>query len=188
MADRPGQQLEARWQQKLEARPQDQNQVISLIGGAVLNFQAMGRLDARDIHFWLHESPPDAAGRSSFQPDRLLAEGNVVGDSPQFSIKVQRLEVWFTSAAARRAGGPWLPECAVAGSRRRPTCHRPGRPCLAASSDGSARSAGHRRRLAVVPLGTGQVRRRPAAGRPTWKSADACCRPACSCRTSSMAI
>ena len=45
--------------EKLEARPQDQNQVISLLGGATLNFQAMGQLDARDIHFWLHESPPE---------------------------------------------------------------------------------------------------------------------------------
>lgn len=99
MADRPGQQIEARWREKLEIRPQDHNQVISLTGGATLKLQAMGQLDARDIHFWLHETPQDAAGRSSFQPDRLLAEGSVVGTSPQFSSKVQRLEVWFTSAA-----------------------------------------------------------------------------------------
>jgi hypothetical protein len=106
MAQRPGQQLEARWQQKLEVRPQDQNQVISLLGGARLNFQAMGRLDAEEIHFWLHEAPPDAAGHSALKPDRLLAEKNVVGDSPQFSSKVDRLEVWFTSAppAAPLAG------------------------------------------------------------------------------------
>ncbi len=72
MADRPGQQLEARWREKLEARPQDQNQVISLLGGARLNFQAMGpmgQLDARDIHFWLHESPqeklPSPSGRGT---------------------------------------------------------------------------------------------------------------------------
>ena len=126
MADRPGQQLEAHWREKLEARPQDQNQVISLIGGAMLNFQAMGQLDARDIHFWLRESPPEklpspdqpsvgarrgAGGEGGFQPDRLLAEGNVVGTSPQFSTKVERLEAWFTNC-----GGPsptWgrLPTC-----------------------------------------------------------------------------
>ena len=99
MAAQRGQQLEARWREKLEARPQDQNEVISLTGGALLNFQAMGQLEARDIHFWLHEMPPDAAGKSSFQPDRLLAEGNVVGSSPQFASRVQRMEVWFSSAA-----------------------------------------------------------------------------------------
>jgi lipopolysaccharide export system protein LptA len=104
MADRPDQQLEAHWHEKLEVRPQDQNQVISLLGGAALNFQGMGRLDAKDIHFWLHESPPPAsgypaAGHSALQPDRLLAEKNVVGDSPQFSTKVERLEVWFSHLA-----------------------------------------------------------------------------------------
>ncbi len=113
MADRPGQQLEARWGEKLEARPQDQNQVISLIGGATLKFHAMGQLDAREIHFWLHELPAEGpqsnsgrgttqgavpGGEGGFQPDRLLAEGNVIGTSPQFSTRVERLETWFTTA------------------------------------------------------------------------------------------
>ncbi len=101
MADRPGQQFEAHWRQKLEAHPQDRNELISFSGGANLKFQAMGELNARDIHFWLHEAPPDAAGGGGFQPDRLLAEQNVVGDSPQFSLKnVERLEVWFAKAPA----------------------------------------------------------------------------------------
>ena len=115
MADRPGQQLEAHWREKLEARPQDRNEVISFIGGAMLKFQAMGQLNARDIHFWLHESPPDAAGKSSFQPDRLLAEENVVGSSPQFSTKVDRLEAWFTSLPAVAAAAPAV-GAAVAGA------------------------------------------------------------------------
>ena len=38
-----GQPLEAHWQQKLEARPQDQNEVISLHGGARLSFPALGQ-------------------------------------------------------------------------------------------------------------------------------------------------
>ena len=98
--------------------------MISLLGGATLKFQAMGQLDAREIHFWLHESPqakpPSTAGSrasragdhpqtgslGSLQPDRLLAEGNVVGTSPRFSSKVQELEVWFAVCGARRAQGP----------------------------------------------------------------------------------
>ena len=104
MADRPGQQLKARWRQKLEVRPQEQNQVISLLGGATLDFQAMGQLDAQEIHFWLRESPANLSspsgsrtgGEGSLEPDRLLAEGNVVGKSPQFALQVQRLEAWFT--------------------------------------------------------------------------------------------
>jgi hypothetical protein len=120
----PGQQLEARWRQELNVQPQDQNQVISLLGGATLKFQAMGmsQLDAKDIHFWLHETPPDVAGQTHIEPDRLLAEGNVVGNSPQFSMKdVQRLEVWFAKAplvpsvvaaagvAAANSPAPYIP-------------------------------------------------------------------------------
>ena len=110
MADRPGQKLDAHWLDKLEVRPQDKDQVISLHGEATLDFQAMGRLDAQDIHFWMHESPQDAASGKGYQPDRLLAEGNVVGASPQFSAKVDRLEVWFSSPppAVPASGGPGL--------------------------------------------------------------------------------
>ena len=39
----PGQVLVARWQTKLEVRPQEQNQVISLTGDAELKSQAMGQ-------------------------------------------------------------------------------------------------------------------------------------------------
>ncbi len=187
MADRPGQQLEARWREKLEVRPQDQNQVISLLGGATLNFQAMGQLDAREIHFWLHESPPEnpaspsgrGAGGEGFQPDRLLAEGNVVGNSPQFSTKVQRLEVWF-STAPRRQPRAELP-AAGASEPYVPSTSDPSPASGRGEQSGNRLPQGRSRRWA------GKIRRRPAAGKPTWKSAAACCRPACSCATSSMA-
>ena len=145
MADQPGQQLEAHWREKLDVRPQDQNQVISLSGGATLKFQAMGQLDARDIHFWLHETPQDAAGRSSFQPDRLLAEGHVVGTSPQFSSKVQRLEVWFTSAV------PVTPVASTAGVAVA-SAPEPYLPSTTASSPPTSRLQGDRG--AILPLGT----------------------------------
>ncbi len=118
MADRPGQLLEARWQTKLEVRPQNKYQVISLSGDAGLRSQAMGQLDARQIHLWLHEVPSKAAApakrpTSTFQPDGLVAIGEVTGDSTQFSIKkADRLEVLFTTApapsldASLRAGAP----------------------------------------------------------------------------------
>ena len=105
MADRPGQQIEARWKERLEVRPQQQYQVISLTGGAAIRFQAMDQLEAREIHFRLRETlPPVAAdGKSAaepeLQPNQLFALGNVVGNSPQFSCKADdRLDVWFTSA------------------------------------------------------------------------------------------
>jgi hypothetical protein len=100
MADRPGQELEARWQTRLEVRPHAQYQVISLTGGAAIRFQAMGQLDAGEIHFRLREVP--AAGppgkEPELQPDQLFALGNVVGNSTQFSCKAEeRLDVWFAT-------------------------------------------------------------------------------------------
>ena len=203
MADRPGQQLEARWREKLEARPQDQNQVISLIGGATLNFQAMGQLDAQDIHFWLHELPPEkppspsgtgARSEGGFQPDRLLAEGNVVGNSPQFSARVQRLETWFTTAAAVASGVP--PSRRRCGSRLAAP-YVPSTiagPALAGSPAARGRHGGPvpRRRSRLLrhcSAWAGKIRRRPAGhrqvpGNPILKSAAACCKPAYSCATS----
>lgn len=106
MADRPGEQLEARWGEQLEVRPQEKNQVISLTGGAGLKYQATGQLDAREIHFWLLELPPLApAGQSRLQPDRMLAQGEVRVNSPQLSSAVERLEIWF-EAAVQAAAGP----------------------------------------------------------------------------------
>jgi lipopolysaccharide export system protein LptA len=105
MADRADQPLEARWKTQLQVRPQDNNHVISLTGGAALNFRQFGQLDAQEVHFWLIESPTQPAGAPSrFQPDRMLAEGDVRMNSPQLTSGVERLEVWFDQKT--QANGP----------------------------------------------------------------------------------
>ena len=53
--DRPDQQLEARWKDKLLVEPDNQQQRITLTGGAELNFPGVGQLQAREIFFWLAE-------------------------------------------------------------------------------------------------------------------------------------
>ena len=108
-----------------------------------------------------------------------------MGDSPQFAVKVQRLEVWFTTARASRAGGPCGRSC---GSRYSPHPTFP-RPAWAPPSRqgqwGCLRPPSLKRLLRRRCFPShGKIRRRQAAGRPTWKSADACCRPKCSCTTS----
>ncbi len=108
MADRPGELVEARWTDRLELRPQGAQQVISLTGGARLITSAMGRLDAREIHFWLFELPAAAGSQSQLQPDRLSAHGAVRVESPQVSGAVDQLEIWFESPPAPPAG-PALP-------------------------------------------------------------------------------
>jgi lipopolysaccharide export system protein LptA len=108
MADRPDQQIEARWVGLLQLRPDEQNQLISLTGGAELKFRGIGQLAAREIHFWMWESPPgDKPAQPRLRPDRMLACEQVRVDSPQFSSTVEQLEVWFEQAAA--AGGERWP-------------------------------------------------------------------------------
>ncbi len=110
-ADRPDQQLEAVWKDQLTVTPQEHYQVISLTGGAELKFPGMGQLQAREIFFWLHETPPASEGATSrLRPDRMLARNDVHMNSPQLSGKVEQMEVWFqevpNQAAPPVAGAP----------------------------------------------------------------------------------
>ncbi len=194
MADRPGQELKALWKERLDVRPHEQYQVISLTGGASISFQAMGQLDAREIHFRLREAPPVAnsahAGQPGFQPDQLFAVGNVVGNSPQFSCKAEeRLDVWF-------AGPPQLPGGAVAAADTAsaippyPFATR-ATPDSALSANGTNLSNAYNTvpATAAAPApyvpstaapqiaAYGPQAPAPARGNSTWKSADAYCKP-----------
>ncbi len=105
MAGRTDQLLQAHWNEQLRVRPHEQNQVISLSGGAGLNFSGIGQLEAAEIHFWLSESPPDGQSEQSrLRPDRMLARGNVRVESPKLSSTVEQLEVWFEGRGARGEG------------------------------------------------------------------------------------
>ena len=118
---------QASWGGLLQVRPYEQNQVISLSGGAQLKFAGIGQLDAPEVHLYLVESPK--AGnptRFDLQPDRMLAclanqmlaGGNGAGggnplpaaqsvlvQSPQFSAAVSRLELWFDGVEKTAAAG-----------------------------------------------------------------------------------
>jgi len=99
LADRPDQEIEARWGDLLQIQPEGQNQVISLTGGAEMKFRGIGQLSAQEIHFWMLESPPgDQPNQPRLRPDRMLARQQVRVDSPQFSSNVQQLEMWFEPA------------------------------------------------------------------------------------------
>src|SRR3972149_1261758 len=58
MADKPDQQLKAHWNDQLRLFPQDQNHVLSFTGGAILDYADIGRMEAKEIFFWLNEHPP----------------------------------------------------------------------------------------------------------------------------------
>lgn len=96
MDETSGQQLEAVWNNRLQVYPHNKKQVISLDGGAELKYQGVGQLQAREIYFWLDETPAIVAGKQTgMRPDRMMARNDVRLNSLQLSGKVDQLEVWF---------------------------------------------------------------------------------------------
>jgi lipopolysaccharide export system protein LptA len=106
----------AQWQKEIRIRPDKENQLISLTGGARIDAEGQGTFQAEELHLWLLEMPSGAGfqpGRGEKKspggqagslphllPDRLLATGRVHADSPQLAADAQRLEAWFTHIPA----------------------------------------------------------------------------------------
>jgi lipopolysaccharide export system protein LptA len=106
MDDRPGEHLEAHWNGELNLSPKDGYQVISLTGGALLDYTGLGKLSAESIYFWFSEHPQaDPAKAMQIKPVKMLAKTNVTMEmvaksndaspSTQFSGAVDEMKVWF---------------------------------------------------------------------------------------------
>lgn len=125
------QPLQAAWKSRLHVRPDEHRQhVVSLIDGAEMNYGALGKLEAAEIHFWLNEATheasqtPASAPKFGIQPDRMLARNQVHMRAAQLEGVVNQLEVWFESPLAPspprpsftrpgsppRAQGTWSPQ------------------------------------------------------------------------------
>lgn len=102
MEDRPDALIEAHWQRRLQVVPDGPNHVISLTGGAILQHQSVGRLDSREIHFWVAETPQTVPGQPNLRPVSMLSQGNVQIRSPQLTAGLQRLEMGFVEPPARK--------------------------------------------------------------------------------------
>ncbi len=116
MGSKLGQPLQAQWKGQLHVRPDEHNQhVISLIGDAEMNYGALGKLEAAEIHFWLNEAQSEAAPaaqpaqRFSVQPDRMLARNQVRLRAAQITGAVSQLEVWFDSPPTAMPSRPAPP-------------------------------------------------------------------------------
>ena len=103
--DQPNQHLQARWNGELNLSPKDGLQVISLTGGASLDFTGFGKLSADNIFFWFQESAVDGPAKRPLKPVKMLARTNVMLDMSaksndsaeptQISGAVDEMRVWF---------------------------------------------------------------------------------------------
>jgi lipopolysaccharide export system protein LptA len=126
----PGRKYQAQWSKELRLRPYEEEQILSLMGGARMQSTDFGGLDADEIHLWMKDAPKSgdvaAIGRvqpaaytvnkpagglpaieTNVAPDRMMALGNVRLDSPQLTGVTDRLEMWIgqVTADSLSAGG-----------------------------------------------------------------------------------
>lgn len=105
----------ATWQKELRLQPHEKNQVISLTGGATLDYGPVGRLTADSIHFFLLEKPtkkndgasgekPGEKIATNLQPDRMRADGDVKIESQELSGEVEQFQVWFETDESSPSG------------------------------------------------------------------------------------
>lgn len=114
----PEKEITIRWNRKLFLRPAEGGHLASLDGGASAALGGMGGFSAREIHFWFRElkdqPSPSSAGmansasgmaksRSRFQPDRMMARGQVEIATRQLTGLAGQLEVWFEDDSAAGA-------------------------------------------------------------------------------------
>lgn len=86
----------ASWGEELQLRPHEGFDVVSLTGGATIEYGGMGKFESNSLHLWLKPLPgAKRSDRPQLVPDRLLAQGDVTIRAAQLSSKTQRLEAWF---------------------------------------------------------------------------------------------
>ena len=109
MDGNPDNRLEASWNDKLLMEPKDHYYEILFTGGAKLNYPGFGNLGAREIVFWLKQTPSGGpAGQSGLMPEYMKAQNQVSIDSPRLTAVLERqLEIWFEqNAALNRTAAP----------------------------------------------------------------------------------
>jgi len=122
--------LEIRWQKHLLLQPHENQHVLSLDGDSELAYGYWGRLKGSEIHIWLRDSPPTGAspsrlasesysGASAFEPDRLLARGDVQLVTAAFSARMDELRLWFEQSGMLHSTQNLVsaPELLLLGSR-----------------------------------------------------------------------
>jgi hypothetical protein len=101
------------WAREFRFEPEGANEVASLHGGASVRFGAMGKITANNrtdpqgkvveegqLFAWLTAPPRPPAGQppapnDQWQVERVLAQGDVVIDSPQLAGVTGKLEAWI---------------------------------------------------------------------------------------------
>lgn len=112
--------ITAVWQKELRIQPQGERKVVSLVDGAVVAIEGLGRFQAGEIYLWVLEPDVPRAGalagaapassanlgaatdlmpQLAIIPDQILAIRDVDIDSPRLRARTKRLEAEFFTLA-----------------------------------------------------------------------------------------
>lgn len=97
--NRPDMVYQARWTRQALFGPDQEHHIVSLLGDAMFEEPQSGSIAGEEIYVWLMEQPEGA--RTPLLPERMLAQGRVVLDSPQLACNVEMLQAWFITDALR---------------------------------------------------------------------------------------
>ncbi|MBX3413486.1 MAG: hypothetical protein KF708_12420 [Pirellulales bacterium] len=102
LPDDPNAHVRAAWQTRVEFAPHENEQLLAMTGGALLEMQGRGRITADRIFAWFAaERPAKPAGDTSDRPGvemlprRMTAKDHVEFASPQVTGRLDELRVWF---------------------------------------------------------------------------------------------
>jgi len=147
--------VEASWSDELRVYPDTERPdtlVMAMRGDGHIEAVGLGALDGQEVYAWVLEKQPadqfvavaqqvndQAPGAmidgGRFQPEKLLAIGEVRIDAPQLAAAVDRLEMWFTTADALPATVNAVQPLDHRVGRAIGNVHQSLRPVIAASYD-----------------------------------------------------
>jgi lipopolysaccharide export system protein LptA len=191
---RPDQHLEAHWNGELNLSPKDGCHVISLTGGASLDFTGFGNLSAESIFFWIEENPhADQPQQPPYKPVKMLARKNVALDLAakskssaepiQITGALDEMKVWFEQKGApngirvetndRTKNGEGGTGKARGGTGNEETGPNLGNPATGGKTGQGASAPGNRFRRAVVTVSYPILQPRTAYRQPVPDSPQA---------------
>ncbi len=153
----------ANWSDELRVYP-DPNRpdtlVMAMRGDGHIEARGLGSLDGQKIYAWVSEKQPvnqivaasqtmnqprqdETAGTNRFQPEKLLAIGDVRIDAARLDASIQRLEMWFTSLPPSPVTVDAAPPIDRHVGRAVGSVHRSMRPVIAVSYNPQAMNRHH---------------------------------------------
>ncbi|MGB6042504.1 MAG: hypothetical protein WBF93_05025, partial [Pirellulales bacterium] len=95
-----GETIQATWRGQLHSRPHEGHQLVSLVDKVEVSSNQAGSLQSDEVWIWLRPSSgivkaDDEKPQTRYEPDRVMARGNVAINSTPLSGNVNQLEAWF---------------------------------------------------------------------------------------------